>query len=43
MQLQKGNSKKRAKHSAALEVLNQIKQNSIGENNSLAEKLDSLM
>lgn len=39
----KGSSKKRAKHAAALSVLNEIKQRSIGTNDELADQIDSLM
>ena len=39
----KGNSKKKAKHAAALSVLNEIKQKCIGTNDLLAQKIESLM
>lgn len=39
----KGNSKKKAKHCAALAVLIQIKQSNIGVNDSLAQKMEFLM
>ncbi len=39
----KGTSKKRAKHMAAFAILNEIKQQSIGKNNTLASDLENLM
>jgi dsRNA-specific ribonuclease len=39
----KGTSKKRAKHTAALSILNEIKLKSIGKNDQLAIQIESLM
>lgn len=39
----KGTSKKRAKHTAALAILNEIKVRSIGKNDQLATQIESLM
>jgi dsRNA-specific ribonuclease len=39
----KGNSKKRAKHAAALAVLNEIRLKSLGRNEKLASKIETLM
>ena len=38
-----GTSKKRAKHAAALSILNEIKVKSTGKNDSLAKKIETLM
>ena len=39
----KGTSKKRAKHTAALSILNEIKIRSIGKNDQLATQIEDLM
>ena len=39
----KGNSKKKAKHAAALEYIHELKNKSIGKNEKLTESIDILM
>jgi dsRNA-specific ribonuclease len=39
----KGTSKKRAKHTAALAILNEIKMRSVGKNDQLATQIETLM